>query len=223
MTGQRILPGLGLSAFWTPGSAGYEGQHDPDTRTLSILCQGAVISRTTNLPGSPADGEIYIVPTGQANADEVAARDNGAWVYLPPQEGWLVHVNDEDEYYKWTGTVWQVLATGGGGAPVSLEIVVQTIAGAYNPVLADSGKYTRMTSGTAVDLTVPPNSAQAFPIGTVLTAVQAGAGQITVVPGAGVTINATELLKTRKLLSVVTLIKVGTDAWDLFGDLEVAP
>ena len=64
MAGERALPGLGLRAYWTVGSNNWEQQHDPDTRMLSVLCQAAVISRTTNLPGSPANGDIYIVPVG---------------------------------------------------------------------------------------------------------------------------------------------------------------
>lgn len=116
MAGERALPGLGLRAYWTPGSNDWETEHDPDTRLLSILVQAAVISRTTNLPGSPANGAIYIVPVGQANENQIAARDNGAWVYVAPKEGHLIHVNDTDEFVKWTGSAWEVLSSGGGGS-----------------------------------------------------------------------------------------------------------
>jgi hypothetical protein len=109
MAGERTLPGIGLRAFWTAGSSGYNDELDPDLRMLSVLTQAAAISRGTNLPGTPANGDIYIIPEGQTNANQIAARDNGAWVLYAPREGWLVHVNDEDAYVRWTGTEWEVL------------------------------------------------------------------------------------------------------------------
>lgn len=112
MAGERALPGLGLRAYWTVGSNNWDQQHDPDTRKLSVLVQAAVISRTTNLPGSPSNGDIYIVPVGQTNENQIAARDNGAWVYFAPAEGFLVHVNDDDEFVKWTGSAWVAFKPG---------------------------------------------------------------------------------------------------------------
>lgn len=100
------------------------------------------------------------------------------------------------------------------------EIALNTQAGAYTLVLADSGKYIRMTSATAVNLTVPTNAAVAFPVGTVIQIRAAGAGQITVVASSGVTINTAETLLLRKQGSSAALVKVATDAWDLTGDLE---
>ena len=47
---------------------------------------------------------------------------------------------------------------------------------------------------------------------------QIGAGQTTIVATVGVTINATGL-KISATKNAVTLIKVGTDEWDAFGNL----
>jgi hypothetical protein len=67
------------------------------------------------LPGSPTDGDIYIVkPGAAANANEVAVRDNGAWVYFVASEGWLTWVKDNAEFARFDGTVWVVLETAGG-------------------------------------------------------------------------------------------------------------
>lgn len=152
MAGERTLPGLGLTAYWTVGSNNWEAQHDPDTRMLSVLCQAAVISRVTNLPGSPANGDIYIVPVGQPNADSIAARDNGAWVYYTPKEGWLVYVKDEDTLYLWNGTAWGEFQTGsqypaltGNGGRVLAVNAAETDA-EWRPVYSNSGGSTNPAS-----------------------------------------------------------------------------
>ena len=220
MAGERALPGLGLRAYWTPGSNDWETEHDPDTRLLSVLVQAAVISRTTNLPGSPANGNIYIVPVGQTDENKIAARDNGVWVYIVPKEGHLVHVNDTDEFVKWTGSAWGVLSSG-GSAPT--EVVVINKTASHTLELSDASGYVRMNVASTNNLTVPPNGTAAFTVGAVIQVRQVGAGQTTVVAGAGVTINTSETLKARKQGSTLTLVKVGTNEWDLTGDLEVAP
>jgi hypothetical protein len=49
---------------------------------------------------------------------------------------------------------------------------------------------------------------------------QKGAGQTTITPGAGVTLNATPGLKCRAQNSPASLIKIATDEWLVFGDLS---
>lgn len=92
----------------------------------------------------------------------------------------------------------------------------------YTLVLADYGKIVGMNLAGANNLTVPPNSAQAFPTGTQMTVKQEGAGQTTIVAGAGVTIRSRGgAMKIAGQYGYATLIKVGTDAWDLTGDITV--
>jgi hypothetical protein len=88
----------------------------------------------------------------------------------------------------------------------------------YTLVLADKNKIVEMGVGSANNLTVPPNSSVAFPVGTQINVLQTGAGQTTVVAGAGVTVNATPGLKIRAQWSYATLIKRATDTWVLVGD-----
>ena len=74
-----------------------------------------------------------------------------------------------------------------------------------------------VASGNA--LTVPSNANVAFPVGTTLTVLQTGAGQTTLTPQAGVTINGTPGLKLRTTWSSATLIKRATDTWVALGDM----
>lgn len=222
MAGERALPGLGLRAYWTVGSNDWETEHDPDTRLLSILCQCRAKSRVTNLPGSPANGDIYVIPVGQTDENKIAARDNGAWVLIAPLEGFLVWIEDTNEFVYWSGSAWTVLDTGGGGGAPT-EVVVINKTASHTLELSDASGYVRMNVASANNLTVPPNGTVAFAVGAVIQVRQVGAGQTTVVAGAGVTINTSETLKARKQGSTLTLVKVGTNEWDLTGDVEVAP
>jgi len=90
----------------------------------------------------------------------------------------------------------------------------------YTFVLADATKYVRFNNAASISATVPPNASVAFPTGTQIHLRQVSTGQLTVVAGSGVTINTPETLRLRAAKSTATLIKVGTNEWDLLGDLE---
>ena len=86
--------------------------------------------------------------------------------------------------------------------------------------LSDAGALVQMNSGSAQALTVPPNSSVAFPVNTVIDIVQAGAGQVTLTAGVGVTLNAKGgALLFASQWSTATIIKTATDTWLVVGDL----
>jgi hypothetical protein len=95
--------------------------HNEAIRALDAILQLAVLDRDlTAPPGSPADGARYIVgasPTGawSGHAGNVAAYQDGAWMFYAPVEGWIAWVGDEDAAVVWDGSAWSALTTGGGG------------------------------------------------------------------------------------------------------------
>lgn len=93
-------------------------------------------------------------------------------------------------------------------------------ASAYTIALADRDKIVELNSASAITLTVPTNATAPFPIGSSVTLLQTGAGQVTVAGAGGVTVNATPGLKLRTQWSMATLIKRGTDTWVISGDLS---
>jgi hypothetical protein len=116
MAGERVLPGLGLRGFYTIGSDGWETTVSEDLLKISVTAQITVISRTTVLPGSPTDGDMYIVIVGAAlNEEELAVRENGAWVYYVADPGWTAWVIDDAEFVSFDGTNW--VAGGGASLP----------------------------------------------------------------------------------------------------------
>jgi hypothetical protein len=92
----------------------------------------------------------------------------------------------------------------------------------YTAVLADALRVVRMNNSSANTVTIPPNSAVAFPVGTVLEVWQQGAGQTTIVAGSGVTIRvaATFTLKLAEQYAGCSLRKMAADTWYLIGNLE---
>ena len=78
-----------------------------------------------------------------------------------------------------------------------------------------------MNVTSANTLTIPTNVAQAFATGTVINATQYGAGQTTVTGSTGVTIRSTnDWKKINARYGAVTMAKVGTDEWYLWGNLN---
>ena len=86
--------------------------------------------------------------------------------------------------------------------------------------LTDAGDFVRLTSGSAVTVTVPPNSSVAFPIGTEIDFFGEGAGTVTFAAGSGVTINSVDsALAIDGQFGGATLKKLATDSWALVGRL----
>lgn len=106
----RTLPGLGLNGFWVLHEDNWNTGMDANLLLLSSLTQLSVKSRVTVLPGSPTNGDIYIVPSG-GNANKIAIRDNSLWTYITPLEGWRAWVQDEDLIVSYSGSAW-ILSTG---------------------------------------------------------------------------------------------------------------
>jgi hypothetical protein len=91
---------------------------------------------------------------------------------------------------------------------------------AYTVVLADADKIITMTNASASTLTVPQNSDAALPVGTEITVIQLGAGQVTLVAGTGATLNSRGgLVKITAQYGVARLRKVSANGWIASGDL----
>lgn len=105
----------------------------------------------------------------------------------------------------------------------SLEtIVFNTQSGStYTLVLSDASKCVTLTNGTACTVTVPANASVAFPSGTqILVRAGTGAGTITIAAAAGVTVtNPYASLVLAGPAAQAVLLKIGTNAWSLNGEV----
>lgn len=122
------------------------------------------------------------------------------------------------------GSTYGNLVTTADTGTVSLAMIADVSTSAqtasYTLVLADKNKIVEMSVGSANNLTVPPNSSVAFPVGSQINILQTNTGQTTIVAGAGVTVNASPGLKMRAQWSYATLVKRATDTWVLVGDIS---
>jgi hypothetical protein len=90
----------------------------------------------------------------------------------------------------------------------------------YTLALSDANKAVEVTSASATTVTVPLNSAVAFPIGSVVEVDRLGTGSVTLVATGGVTIRyASSTLALRAQYSALTIRKQATDTWLATGDM----
>lgn len=95
-------PNLGLTYNWALGDF-YKTEMDANLVMLGAMTQLSVINRTLSAPpGSPAQGDRYIVaaaPTGAwaTHADHIALWIGSAWVFYVPKKGTLAFIEAEDK------------------------------------------------------------------------------------------------------------------------------
>jgi hypothetical protein len=87
--------------------------HNEALLRLDTLVQLAVIARTlAAAPATPAEGDRYLVAAGATgdwagHGGDLAAWQNGAWVFATPQTGWRMWVAAEDKLLVLTATGWR--------------------------------------------------------------------------------------------------------------------
>ncbi len=104
--------------------------HNEAIRSLDAITQLSVedIDLTTP-PVTPEEGACYIVAAAATDdwagkENQIAAFQDGAWMFYQPREGWLAWVRDDENQMVFDGSTWLVLSGGGAGLasvnPISL-------------------------------------------------------------------------------------------------------
>lgn len=107
-------PNLGILEGYTSGEDGWGAEMNANLRKMDCLIQGRVLDKDlTAAPGSPANGDAYIVaaaPTGawSGQATKIARYwgTSGTWEFYTPRSGWRMYVVDESIFYVFNGTAW---------------------------------------------------------------------------------------------------------------------
>ena len=154
--------------------------------------------------GGSSVSQLVLKTTGQLQLDNYTSTS----AFTGTAAGYLA--------FDSSGNILSAAAPGG-----SSTVTFNRQTASYTLVLADAGKMVEMNVATANNLTIPLNSSVAFAIGTQIDVTQYGAGQTTFVATSGVTIRSTNgWLKMNARYGAATLIKVNTDEWYLFGNIN---
>ena len=221
---ERIMPGLGLRAFYDPGQRDWGTSLSEDLRLVSALVQARATSRTAALPATGTAGQIAIVPTSAgANANALALWDQSpagaaAWVYLTPQEGWQLWVADEARHVRFTAGAWVEVPRPG-------IVRIRTLTATSHMLEAvDLGCILETTGASAVTVTIPPEASVPFETGTLINITQIGTGIASIEAAAGVSLNGVTggSVALDGQWSGAALTCRGADAWVIQGALAGA-
>lgn len=222
------LTNVGLLAGWSDSEDGWGTGMNSNLRKIDALVQPIVLS-IANTPPATANGNVYLVGTspsgvfaGQANAiARYTTSPANAWEFFTPKVGWEVYNQGTNTKFRWSGTAWVDIT------PLSDSGIVKVRTDSTTTpamALTDAGGVIRCTNAGAIGSTLPTNASVAYAVGVVVSFRQAAAGQITITPAGGVTLNipAGYAAKTARQGSTITLHQVAANAWDLMGDLALA-
>lgn len=115
--------------------------HNEALRSLDALVQLAVADATlTDPPGSPAEGDRYIVPAAAAGAwagheTDIAAFVDGAWAFFTPLAGWLAFDAGSSSVLVFDGSGWESV---GGFLGVIEQLGINAVADATNRLAVGS-------------------------------------------------------------------------------------
>lgn len=209
---KRILPGLGLTAYWPIGDNTWKPEMDANVLTLSALAQPRVLSRraTEPLDPVPVDGDIYAATAawGGGAIGDIMVRDNGAWVALPVETGWTAIDLSIGVEIIFDGSVWRL---------ASQPRFVSSGLATYNLSNTDLDGRTviELSGGGAIVFNIPEGLTARGPV----TVINVGGGNIAFTPAAGITMQAVaDRLKTQ--WGWATIIPRSSTVYHVGGNLE---
>lgn len=155
------------------------------------------------------DADLDTIAGLTATTDNFLQAKSSAWASRTPAQ---VAVDLQ-------GTTSTTLAAGNDSRFTTIAGNNQT-GTTYTFVLTDAGKVVEGNNGSAITFTIPPISSVAWLVGTIIEVFQQGAGQITPVAGAGVTLRSDGgKVKTAAQYATIGLRMRANDEWVLSGDL----
>jgi len=107
-----VAPNHGVYYGWALGEDGWNTGMDANLKLLDALLQLSVKDKDlATPPGSPANGDRYIVPAGASGSwsgqtNKIAVRIEGTWEFYTPTEGWSAWIQDENLHYTFDGAAW---------------------------------------------------------------------------------------------------------------------
>lgn len=141
-------------------------------RLDALLNTGVIDKDLSAPPAGPAEGDVYIVASGAtgdwAGHDGEVAYFEQVWRFITPNEGLVLWVRDEGQFYLYGVGGWEA-----GMSGVQSMVNTQTSA-AYTLISSDAGKIVEGDNASAITLTLP----NSLPKGFTCDVVQKGGGLV---------------------------------------------
>lgn len=135
-------------AVWQEGTLQNDVPANDNSLRLEATSRLVISDSTTAQPGSPSDGDVYIIPAsatgsqwGTFTEGDVAIYRGGTWIAFEPVQG--VVVNVAASLKAWDGSSWQLVAGGGAsgdvtGPALSTDNAIPRFDGTTGKVIQDS-------------------------------------------------------------------------------------
>lgn len=188
----------------------------------------ARVQNSSNL-GITLSGYSFTIDGGDGTGDGgsvtikglVALSGTGTSTYgVQNKNGTAAFITDIN-YAATSGSSGTSGSNGSAGISAANFFQVVNISGSQSLDDTFAFEYIRSTGATATTLTIRPQSQITWADNTEMMFEQAGAGQLTITGGTGVTVNTPLSYKTRTQYSVVAIQRDSSDVWTLMGDLEL--
>lgn len=214
MASRTLAGGLALKGDWLLGENNWKDEMDLNLLKLSVLVQGSVLSLVSATPGAPVEGDRHIFKADHpTQANKVAVYDEATWKYLDPWPGLsLLNIANNIRYEYYTVGGWKKL--------VIRPEIIDDAAAILTLTDAHMNAYVRRSNAGANTITTPASTDLAnWVAGDEVRLSSIGAGKLTIVAGAGVTIQAPAVLSLRAAFSQAVLTFEGGVIFSLTGDL----
>lgn len=173
---------------------------------IDLTVQLRAINRTrTTPPGSPTEGDNYIIAAGASGewaglSGQIACYVNGAWVYLVPREGWRCWIVAEGTTVVYSSGAWQ------GGPSFFTMTWTSSMIAAGVLTIASSAVAPQPETGNTDDIT----SISGGQDGTYLILGGTNGNTVTLVDGGNLKLGAASRVLSN-FDDTISLIRRGTD------------
>ena len=205
------------------------------TVTSTMIFDGTILDTDINASAAIAQSKISGLSTSLSEKAPLASPTFTGTVTIPSGASISGFAPLASPTFTGTSTVAAITASGlitASASGVAFTDGTQTLEGvpSRTPIIQKTASYTlsalterdsliEVASSSATTVTIPLNSAVAFPVGASIDILQTSTGQVTIAGDSGVTVNSTPGLKLRTQWSSATLFKRATNTWVVYGDL----
>lgn len=198
--------------FWPPGAMQPDLVFNAMLYWIAVWAQAVVLSVEDDPPGSPDEGDTYLVGTGTGawtgQDDNVAYWDGFQWKFFLANDGYSLRNLDSDEVLAYSaGSGWSVWSGGSG----SRNAVTAIASGSTITIDLSKGDFFTVTlaENATVAFSNPPGAGRGFSVRLRVT--QDGAGGHTLTQPSSVTLTDGSDVAIQSGASAETLIHYTSD------------